>query len=47
MDKSVREAVQKAHPDWKFGEIVKELSANWKSMDEAAKAPYVEQASSQ
>ena len=47
MDKSVREAVQKAHPDWKFGEIVKELSANWKTMDEAAKAPYVQQATSQ
>jgi uncharacterized protein (DUF736 family) len=46
MDKTVREAVQQAHPEWKFGEIVKELSANWKSMDEDAKAPYVQQATS-
>ena len=46
MDKSVREAVQQAHPEWKFGEIVKELSANWKEMDEEAKEPYVQQATS-
>jgi hypothetical protein len=28
------------HPDWKFGDLSRAVSAEWKQMDEAAKAPY-------
>ena len=36
--------IQKAHADWGFGEVNKELSKRWKAMDDEAKKPFTEQA---
>jgi len=42
-DKSVRETIQKAHPDWKFGELSKALGQQWKALDVTQRQPYVDQ----
>lgn len=41
-DKERRAKIQEAHPDWKFGDIAKEISRQWKEMDTVARQPYIE-----
>ena len=35
-----RESVKKAHPDWAFGQIGKELGKLWQGLSESEKAKY-------
>jgi hypothetical protein len=38
-----RAAIREAHPDWKIGDIGKELGAQWQKADDKAKAKYQKQ----
>lgn len=35
-----RPEIKEAHPDWKVGDIAKELGKLWKEMSDEEKAPY-------
>ena len=39
-----RNQVKDAHPDWKFGEISREVGRMWKELTEEQRKPYEEQA---